>query len=646
MAAELQTGADLVLGTAGHIDHGKSTLVRALTGVDPDRLEEERRRGITIELGFARLTLPDGTTLGVVDVPGHEKFVRQMIAGATGIDLGLLCIAADDGIMPQTEEHLAVLELLGIPSIVVALTKIDLADEDWTELVRADIEERLESTPYAGAPIIGVSGRTGEGLDELRAALQAAAHATKRVKAGSRLRYPVDRVFTAHGSGTVVTGTLWSGVAHIGDRVEIQPGGAVGRIRGIQIHDTPQDVAYAGHRVAFNLSGISTDDVHPGDFMATPGTVRASFRFDADFTYLDTTASHGKPFENGTRVHVAHGSKEVIGRLFFLGDRTSLESGQRAFAQLRLEEPLPVMWRDRFVVRSYSPVHVIGGGVVLRAQVRRSTTVSAEDLALLEALRTGDEAGAVQAAFDAQSVPVQAAEVAAALGLEEADVAAELEALAAAGKAIRLTPKGGRIFFTTEAARAKACAALDEALVAFHRESPTEIGIVKEALRQRAVPKMDADCFELLLAYAAGRGSILVKDGRVSHPVAGAAAVKLEEEACERLFGILEGSGATPQTIYQIVEGSGLEGPVAYRALGILEKQGRIVKVDADYYFEARVVEACEAAVRKRLADGPAGAAELRDLMATNRKCAIVLLEYFDARGITARVGDERVLKQ
>ena len=644
MAAELQTGADLVLGTAGHIDHGKSTLVRALTGVDPDRLEEERRRGITIELGFARLTLPDGTTLGVVDVPGHEKFVRQMIAGATGIDLGLLCIAADDGIMPQTEEHLAVLELLGIPNIVVALTKIDLADEDWTELVRADIEERLERTPYAGAPIVGVSARTGEGLDELRSVLQAAAHATHRVKTGTRLRYPVDRVFSAHGSGTVVTGTLWSGDARIGDKVEIQPGGAIGRIRGIQIHYTPQEVAHPGHRVAFNLSGISTDEVHPGDFMATPGTVRPSFRFDADFTYLDTTAGHGKPFENGTRVHVAHGSKEVLGRLFFLGERTSLDSGQRAFAQLRLEEPLPVMWRDRFVVRSYSPVHVIGGGAVLRANVRRSTTVTAEDLALLEALRAGDEAGAVKAAFAARDVPVQAAEVAAALGVEEADVARELEALAVAGEAIRLTPKGGRVFFTTEAARAKAVAALDEELVAFHGESPTETGIVKEALRQRAVPKMDGDCFELLLAYAAGQDAILVKDGRVSHPVAGAAAVKLEEDACVQLLGVLEASGVTPQTITQIVEGSGLDGSLAYRALGILEKQGRIVKVDADYYFTAEAVAACEDAVRARLSAGPAGAAELRDLMATNRKCAIVLLEYFDARGITRREGDERVL--
>lgn len=264
---------DLVLGTAGHIDHGKSTLVQALTGTDPDRLAEEKQRGITIELGFAQLVLPDGTAMGVVDVPGHEKFVRQMIAGSTGIDVALLCIAADDGIMPQTEEHLAVLELLAIPTCVVALTKCDLVDDEWAAFMADEVRGRLASTPYANADVVPVSSRTGAGLDELRAAIQKAAHATARRATSSTLRLPVDRSFTIKGAGTVITGTLWSGIAAVGGEVEIMPAGTRTRIRSVQVHGKPVDAAAAGHRTALNLNAVSTEQVRPGDFLCTPGSV-------------------------------------------------------------------------------------------------------------------------------------------------------------------------------------------------------------------------------------------------------------------------------------------------------------------------------------------------------------------------------------
>ena len=288
------TQTDLVLGTAGHIDHGKSSLVLALTGTDPDRLAEEKQRGITIELGFARLALPDGTVLGVVDVPGHERFVRQMIAGSTGIDLALLCIAADDGIMPQTEEHLAVLELLGIRTCVVALTKTDLVDEEWALFMADEVRGRLAGTPFADADIVPVSSRTAAGLPELQEALTRAARTTRRAKAGSRLRLPVDRVFSIKGAGTVVTGTLWSGSARTGDEVEVLPSGLRTRVRSVQVHGEPVDRADAGHRVALNLNAVSTDEVRPGDFLAAPGAASATDRFDAHLAFLGVPGK-GKP---------------------------------------------------------------------------------------------------------------------------------------------------------------------------------------------------------------------------------------------------------------------------------------------------------------------------------------------------------------
>lgn len=304
-----------------------------------------------------------------------------------------------------------------------------------------------------------------------------------------------------------------------------------------------------------------------------------------------------------------------------------------------------MQWRDRFVVRSYSPVHVIGGGVVLRAQVRRSTTLKSDDLALLEALRADDEAQAVRVAFTTKTVPVTAADIAHDLALDEASVTTQLDALVNDGEALKIPLKGGRVFYTTAKARDDALAAIDEALRAFHKENPTETGMVKETLRSRAVPKMDEECFEELLGAAAEQGKVLVANGKVSHPEAGAAAVQVERDAVEKLYQALARGGATPPTAAQIIQASGLADSLAWRALGILEKEGRAVKVDSEYYFEGQVVAGCERVVRDRLAAGPAGAAELRDLMGTNRKCAIVLLEYFDSIGLTRREGDERVLR-
>ena len=637
---------DLVLGTAGHIDHGKSSLILALTGTDPDRLSEEKQRGITIELGFARLSLDDGTTLGVVDVPGHEKFVRQMISGSTGIDMALLCIAADDGVMPQTTEHLAVLELLRIPTLVVALTKTDLVDGEWVEFMIDEVKGRLAGGPYESAEIVPVSSRTGEGLDDLKAALSRAAKVTKRQKASDTARLPIDRVFTIKGAGTVITGTLWSGAVSTGDELEVLPSGRISRVRSIQIHGESVERAEAGHRVALNLNALSTDEVRPGDFLATPHTVTATDRFDADFTFLGLPSSD-KPLESGARVHVSHGTREVIGRILRIGGGQPIERGERVYAQIRLDEELPVSWQDHFIVRSYSPVHVIGGGVVLRAHPKRSTTETPEKIALLDALRDGDGDRAAECAFNLEKAPVTCEGIVHAAGCTRKAAQSALELLEKSRKAVRLSSSqaGAVEYFTTPRYVQKMRSAIENALLAFHNENPTSTGISKEALRQKAAARLSADCFDALLSDAQATKHAVVNGGEVCHPQAGAGAQALEKQAAEALLAALREAGESPAALDEIFSSCKIEPALGRRAMASLEKAGEAMRVTKELAFAAEVLTHFEQAVRTRLADGAsASAAELRDAMGTTRKYAIPLLEYFDDKGITRRSGDERVL--
>ncbi len=637
---------DLVLGTAGHIDHGKSSLILALTGTDPDRLSEEKQRGITIELGFARLSLDDGTTLGVVDVPGHEKFVRQMISGSTGIDMALLCIAADDGVMPQTTEHLAVLELLRIPTLVVALTKTDLVDDEWVEFMVDEVKGRLAGGPYENAEIIAVSSRTGEGLDDLKAALGRAAKATKRQKASDGARLPIDRVFTIKGAGTVITGTLWSGTISIGDELEVLPSGRMSRVRSIQIHGESVDRAEAGHRVALNLNALSTEEVRPGDFLAAPHTVTATDRFDADFTYLGLSSSD-KPLESGARVHVSHGTREVTGRILRIGDEQGFKPGERAYSQIRLDEELPVSWQDHFIVRSYSPVHVIGGGVVLRAHPKRSTTATSEKIALLDALRDGDGDRAAECAFNLEKAPVTCEGIVHAAGCSQAAARRALESLEKSRKATRLSSEqaGTKEYFTTPRYVQKMRSTIENALLAFHNENPTSTSMSKEALRQKAAARLSPDCFDALLADAQATKHAVVNGGEVCHPQAGAGAQALEKQAAEALLAALREADGSPATLDEIFSSCKIEPSLGRRAIASLEKAGEAVRITKELAFSTEALAQFEQAVRTRLADGAsASAAELRDAMGTTRKYAIPLLEYFDDKGITRRSGDERVL--
>ena len=635
----------LILGTAGHIDHGKSTLIEALTGVDPDRLEEEKRRGITIELGFARLDLPDGSYLGVVDVPGHERFVKQMIAGATGIDLALLCIAADDGIMPQTREHLAVLQLLGIKDCVVALTKCDLVDEEWREMVGEEIRAGLADTPYAQAEIVPVSARTGEGLDDLRAVLARHAAVLRAEDKEGPVRLPIDRVFTIKGAGTVITGTLWQGEVRPEDELEVLPSHLGARVRTVQVHDREVEVSRAGNRTALNLANLKTDELRPGDFLVTPGSLEVSDRFDAQLTYLPTVSSQ-KPLESGVRVHVAHGTREVTGRVLLMNGKESLEAKATDYAQIRLDEPLPISRGDHFVLRSYSPVHVIGGGVVLNNHPRRRTNLKPADQALLDALARDDDLAACHAAIDSFDAPVDLGQVAQITGLSRARVR-ELMAPDPSSKRqdyLQLG-EGEQLFYAKPSVVQKHLMTIENLLLDFHAKNPTATGISKGALLQRYPQRIDEACFEALLSRAAEAGKVVVNKGEVSHPRAGAGARALEEQTAQTLLAILESHGTTPPELSELFAEAGVDERRGSKALLSLEEQGKVCRVGRSYCFTTEALASLRDAVVACLEErGSASAAELKEAMGTSRKYAIPLLEHFDEEGLTLRQGDARVL--
>jgi len=626
----------LVLGTAGHIDHGKSTLVKALTGTDPDRLAEEKERGITIELGFAQLTLPSGRTMGVVDVPGHERFVRQMVAGATGIDVVVLVVAADDGVMPQTREHLAIIDLLGIPRGVVAITKADLADADWTELIAEDVRGLIAGTSIEGAPIVPVSARSGAGIPELLATIDEVAEEAEARHSNLPLRLPVDRVFTIAGAGTVVTGTLWSGVAKRDDQVELMPSGKRGRIRSVQMHGAQAEKAVAGNRVALNIAGLDTDDISRGDIVAEPGTLTVTDRFDARVTYL---ASESKPFASGTRVHVHHGTREVLGRVLLM-DAEALQPGQSGLAQVRLEEPLSPRYDDRFIIRSYSPMWTIGGGVVLDVLPPRRTTLKPHERELLDALLAHDLSGAALGLLASRAIPMTSAQVAAAIGVPRAQVADDLNR----AKLERLKV-GGDPYFVTAEALESILGAIETALLTFHDANTQATGLAIAALRDRVDRRLEQKVFDALLEIAVERGLVVLAGGEARHPKAASTALAAEGEATEKLLALLRAQGLAPLATAELAAEAGVDPGLARKVLGRLASEGQLLRLGPDLHFDAQAVtDAREKVVGHLREHGTILAKDARDLVGSSRKYILPLLEYFDQQGITKRDGDIRVL--
>lgn len=626
---------NITIGTAGHVDHGKTALVKALTGIDTDRLKEEKERGLTIDLGFASLVLPNGESVGIVDVPGHERFIKNMLAGAGGVDAVLLVVAADESVMPQTVEHLDILQLLEVKRGVAALTKADLVDSDWVEFVKEDIRKALSGTFLADAPIIPVSSTTGEGLPELLAALQDVCEGIEPRDASGAFRVPVDRVFTLTGFGTIVTGTLVAGTVTVGDAIEVLPSGLRSRARQLQVYGHKVESASAGTRVAMNLGGLEVADLDRGDICATPDTLKPSSILDLRLTLLKRAP---KPLKNAARVRLHVGTAELLGRLALL-DRDELKPGEQTYAQFRSEVPTAAARGDRFVIRSYSPMITIGGGVIIDPVARKHRRFDPSVIAALDTSTRGSPEELIEQILKGSAAGMTAAELSKTSGI--ADVQEPLDSLKQKGLLIELA--GARLIhshmFSQHASRIR------DSLARFHARNPLKQGMPKEELRNTAAKVFDTRSFTVLLAHLEKIGEVTTSGTAVHLPDHRVELSAQQQAAADRLLAELQKAGLSVPSCDGLLQKSGLPPAQAKEVLDLLVQRDEVVKVAEDLYFHRATVEQAERMLRDYLAQhGKITISQFRDLTGSTRKYILPLLEYFDSRKITRRLGDERVL--
>jgi selenocysteine-specific elongation factor len=641
----------IIVGTAGHIDHGKTSLVKALTGIDTDRLREEKRRGITIELGFAHLALPDGTVAGVVDVPGHERFVRAMAAGAGGIDLVVLVVAADEGVMPQTREHLDICRLLGVPRGVVAVTKSDLLPElgaEWLPLLEADVRAAAKGTFLEDAPVVPVSSRTGEGLPALLEALARLARDVPERPADGPLFLPLDRAFSLKGFGTVATGTMLSGGVAPEDEVVLlprRPGQGPLRVRSVQVHGQPAARGLAGQRTAVNLPGVEAAAVARGQALVHAGVVPESQALDVELTLL---AAAPKPLRHRGRLLLHVGTAQVTATVSLL-DRAELAPGATAVSQLRLGAPTAALPGQRFILRGFAALEgrgkTLAGGRVLAVAARRRKRNRPAELEQLQALAHGDAEARVAAVLAAAGpAGLAAPELGGRTGLAPKPLAGALERLGAKGGAV-LFDRERRAWASGEVARALS-ARLVDAVRAFHAAHPLAPGVPREELRGRLPRAADARLFARLVAGLVEKGALVAEGDHVRDPkhraASGAAAGALKE----KLAAALAKGGVTPPWLAELPALLGADPDDVTAVLKLLAAEGRAVRVSAELWFDAAAV----AGLKERLvahlrARKEITTQEFKDLVGATRKHVIPLAEYFDREKVTLRVGDRRLLR-
>ena len=632
----------IILGTAGHVDHGKTALVKALTGVDTDRLKEEKERGITIELGFASLDLPGGGTVGVVDVPGHERFIKNMVSGAAGIDLVMMVVAADEGIMPQTREHLHICSLLGIRKGLVALSKVDLVDNEWRELVADDIRNFLKGTFMEDAPILPVSALTGSGLPEL---LQALAHSASEIGAKSDaglFRLPVDRVFSIRGFGTVATGTLVSGSIAVGEEVAILPGRVVSRVRGLQIHNHSVSEAESGQRTAVNLQGIERAAIERGNVLTRPGALDPTRRLDVFFEYLP---GNDRKMKNRALVRFHAGTSELMARLTLL-DRDEIEPGGKAYAQLFLAAPAVAMAGDRFVVRSYSPVTTVGGGQVIdplsRKHKRRSEGVIQE----LDRLHHGSEPERLaviigRASFDG----IDPRGLVIRTGLPAAQVRKGLDLIFSRRQAVLLDRE------ETRAVAPEVYEELQQRTIGeirvHHEKFPLREGLSREELRMKLGAFIGPKLFHAAMRDLEKAGKIVTDRENIRLPDHRVSLQDDQESLRREIAEWYRQAGLAPPSLREVTEKFAQHKSQIGGILNVMLKNGTLTKINEDLCFDAQALQRLREDYKNRLLkDGKATPATFKELTGLTRKYIIPLMEYFDATKLTVRSGDHRLLRE
>ena len=631
-----------IIGTAGHIDHGKTALIRALTGQDTDRLKEEKERGISIDLGFAYFTLPDGVRAGVVDVPGHERFIRNMLAGAHGIDLVLFTVAADDGVMPQSEEHLDILHLLGVGRGIFVITKADLADVSRIAEVRDEIELLADGTRLANAPIVAVSSTTGAGLDELRTAIARQLEGFEARRPTGIFRLQLDRAFTIKGHGTVVTGTAMGAEVHVGQKLRVLPGGGEVRVRSVQVHSEPVDRAGLCQRVALNLSGAERMELKRGDVIADERLQITTARFDAR---LEIRPAAKRPLKNNERVRLFIGTTETLGRAIVLESPGEIAPKKNALVQIVLNDPIVALAGDRFVIRDEASRRTLGGGMVLNPLGRRVRKPLDTYLLLLAALEGPTAPARVEALLDLQeSFAVSASRIAQLLNTP----VREIEEALKERRFIKLS-LGDEEGYTTAGKWDQIKHFAIAALTAYHQREPLSAGLEMEALRERLPYEISARAFRALIDRLA-RESDLVREESVLRLKTHRVRLGGDEgQLGNRVVETLRTARFHPPDLKQLADELKLTASELTRLrtlLGALERDGRVVKIATDLYFSREAMELAREYLLNHLKTAPEiTAATYRDLLGASRKFAIALLDYFDHSGVTTRVGDARRLR-
>ncbi|MFZ5822782.1 MAG: selenocysteine-specific translation elongation factor [Bacillota bacterium] len=621
----------LIIGTAGHVDHGKTALIRALTGVETDRFPEERERGISIDIGFAQFRLPSGRRAAVIDVPGHEKFIKNMLAGITGIDVVLLVVAADEGVMPQTQEHLDILRLLEIGQGIIVITKKDLVDEEMVELVEADIRDAVAGTFLEQAPAIAVSSLNGDGLPQLLAALDSLFEAAEAKDVTAFARLPIDRAFVRPGFGTVVTGTLVGGTINEGDKMELLPLNLEVRVRGLQVHGDKVARAEAGQRVAVNLAGIERSDVARGHVLCAPGALKATDSFAARLHLLKTWP---KEMKHGVRVHLHTGTSEVLARVLLL-ESDQLEPGESAYVQIKTEEPLVVGRGDHYIIRSYSPVHTMGGGIVIEPHAHYRKSQAAAAVAELKVKETGGLGGVIaETLARSEMVPLSLAELARRTGIPSETIQTELP-----GIAQDVRPLESNLYIHRRG-MGRFIASVQGELEAYYKQYPLRSGLAKEEVRRKL--NIGGKEFSALLAAAEEAGELSVVREKVSLPGRTPTLNSGQAKLADGVRAAIAQAGFNPLSVGELKEM--VKGRDTEEVIIFLTEQGEAVRVGDDLILHGPTLEEGVRRTREHLrANGKLTVAEFRDLLSTTRKYALPLLEWMDEQKITRRAGDERL---
>ncbi|WDP85536.1 MAG: selenocysteine-specific translation elongation factor [Desulfobacter sp.] len=633
---------NIILGTAGHIDHGKTSLVKALTGIETDRLKEEKERGITIELGFASLDLPNGQHIGIVDMPGHEKFVKNMVAGSSGIDVVVMVIAADEGVMPQTREHMEICNLMGIRDGMIALTKTDLVDEDLMELAMDDINEFVQETFLEGKPIIPVSSATGQGLEDFTRTLEDICDHLPQRKYSSIFRLPVDRVFSMKGFGTVITGTLISGHINLGDDIMVYPKRITSKVRGIQVHSSGVQTAAAGTRTAINFQGLDKESVLRGDVLSTPDTLIESYMVDADFQYL---GSNPKPAKARTRVRFHSGTSEILGYMVLL-DRDELLPGDKAVVQFRLEAPVCCIKDDRYVIRSYSPVKTIGGGTILNPASQKHKLKDTAVVQGLNELLLDENEKTISFFLSLKGFAgLSLTELRVMTNIPDKKLGACLQKMLAKQEIIQ-TDKDRQVYVHGQTFDHFKSQTLEK-LKDYHDANPLKEGMPTQELKSKFQYVDDPRFFNILF-------NRLEKDKAISQDknlikLAGfKVALQVDQhEVKEKIMGIYKKSGLTPPFFRTICQDLDLDQKTAKDVLQMLIDEKEVVKTKDDLFFDAKAILALETQLIEFLrANETITTPQFKEMTGISRKFVIPLIEYFDAIRLTIRVEDHRQLRR